>query len=46
VDSAHWGVIDRPGLGIEVDEAALRDASARWRRDGDFRPYGDRFPVT
>jgi L-alanine-DL-glutamate epimerase-like enolase superfamily enzyme len=43
VGSASWGIIDRPGIGVEVDEAALRDASDRWRRDGDFRPFGDRF---
>jgi hypothetical protein len=36
-------VIDRPGIGVEVDEIALRDASDRWRRDGDFRPFGNRF---
>jgi glucarate dehydratase len=43
VSAASWGVIDRPGIGVEVDEIALRDASDRWRRDGDFRPFGNRF---
>jgi glucarate dehydratase len=39
----RWGRIERPGLGYDVDEAALRAAHERWRRDGDFKPYGDRF---
>lgn len=42
----RWGRIERPGLGVEVDRAALADAVGRWRRDGDFKPYGNRFPRT
>ena len=39
-----WGRIEAPGLGVEVDERKL----ARYHRDfleqGEFPPYGDRFP--
>jgi hypothetical protein len=38
-----WGRIERPGLGVEVDETRL----ARYHQDfldhGDFPPYGDKF---
>jgi glucarate dehydratase len=40
---ARWGHIVRPGLGIEIDEDALTEATDRWHRDGDFVPYGTRF---
>ncbi|HEX5794713.1 MAG TPA: mandelate racemase/muconate lactonizing enzyme family protein, partial [Geminicoccaceae bacterium] len=40
----RWGRIEAPGLGVEVDERKL----ARYHRDfldqGQFPPYGDRFP--
>ncbi|MBV8564189.1 MAG: mandelate racemase/muconate lactonizing enzyme family protein [Methylobacteriaceae bacterium] len=35
----HWGLIDRPGLGIEVDEAKLRHYHESYRRDGQFLPW-------
>jgi glucarate dehydratase len=34
-----WGLIERPGLGIEVDEDKLRAYHERYRRDGQFLPY-------
>jgi hypothetical protein len=34
-----WGVPAGPGLGVEVDGAALREASDRYQRDGQFLPY-------
>jgi hypothetical protein len=34
-----WGVPSGHGLGVEVDEAALADAVARYARDGQFLPY-------
>jgi L-Ala-D/L-Glu epimerase len=34
-----WGVIDRPGLGVDVDEAAVTEAADRFRLDGAFLPY-------
>jgi L-alanine-DL-glutamate epimerase-like enolase superfamily enzyme len=37
----RWGVIDRPGLGVEVDEAAVSEAAARYRADGQYLPWQD-----
>lgn len=34
-----WGVIEQPGLGIEVDDAKLQHYHERYRRDGQFLPY-------
>ena len=34
-----WGAIDAPGLGVEVDESAVADAAARYRADGQYRPW-------
>jgi glucarate dehydratase len=35
----RWGRIDGPGLGIEVDEDAVAAAEARYRSDGQYRPW-------
>jgi L-alanine-DL-glutamate epimerase-like enolase superfamily enzyme len=35
----RWGVIDAPGLGVEVDEDAVADANARYRAEGQYRPW-------
>jgi L-alanine-DL-glutamate epimerase-like enolase superfamily enzyme len=35
----HWGRIERPGLGVEVDEEKLRFYHEAYRRDGQFLPY-------
>jgi L-alanine-DL-glutamate epimerase-like enolase superfamily enzyme len=35
----RWGRIDRPGLGIEIDEGAVAEAAARYRADGQFLPW-------
>jgi hypothetical protein len=43
-DGPRWGRIEGPGLGVGVDEARLRHYRAAYRRDGEFPPYGDRFP--
>ena len=37
----RWGVIDAPGLGVEVDEDAVADAAGRYRVDGQYRPWQD-----
>lgn len=37
----RWGVIDAPGLGVEVDEEAVADANARYRSEGQYRPWQD-----
>jgi glucarate dehydratase len=34
-----WGPIDGPGLGVEVSEDAVREAAARYRRDGQYLPW-------
>ena len=35
----RWGVPERPGLGIEVDEAKLAVCAESYRRHGQFLPY-------
>jgi glucarate dehydratase len=35
----RWGVPDGPGLGVEVDADALRDAARRYELEGPFLPY-------
>lgn len=35
----RWGRIDGPGLGVDVDEAAVADAAARYRTEGQYRPW-------
>ncbi|MCC7022632.1 MAG: mandelate racemase/muconate lactonizing enzyme family protein [Thermomicrobiales bacterium] len=35
----RWGVPEGPGLGIEIDEAAVAEATQRYRREGQFLPY-------
>jgi L-alanine-DL-glutamate epimerase-like enolase superfamily enzyme len=45
IDGPRWGRIDRPGLGVGVDEAKLARYHEAYRVHGEFPPYGDRFPV-
>ena len=35
----RWGLIERPGLGVEIDEAKLARYHDAFRRDGQFLPY-------
>lgn len=35
----RWGTLDRPGLGVDVDEDAVAEAAARYRADGQYRPW-------
>jgi L-Ala-D/L-Glu epimerase len=35
----RWGRIDEPGLGVEVSDDAVREAAARYGRDGQYRPW-------
>ena len=35
----RWGVPEAPGLGVEVDEDAVREAAERYEREGQFMPY-------
>ncbi|HXP73596.1 MAG TPA: mandelate racemase/muconate lactonizing enzyme family protein [Stellaceae bacterium] len=45
IDGPRWGRIDRPGLGVTIDEAKLARYHEAYRAHGEFPPYGDRFPV-
>jgi glucarate dehydratase len=38
-DGPLWGVPDRPGLGVEVDEVRLAAFAEHYRRHGQFLPY-------
>jgi L-alanine-DL-glutamate epimerase-like enolase superfamily enzyme len=42
-DSPDWGRIERPGLGVDVDEDKVARFHEAFLRDGEFTPYGDRF---
>jgi L-alanine-DL-glutamate epimerase-like enolase superfamily enzyme len=35
----RWGTIDGPGLGVDVDEAAVAEAAARYRSVGQYLPW-------
>lgn len=35
----RWGLPEGPGLGVEVDEDAVAEAAARYRRDGQYLPW-------
>jgi hypothetical protein len=47
-DKPRWGRIDKPGLGVEVDEDKVAKYQADYRRHGDYRTYSDKLvaPVT
>jgi L-alanine-DL-glutamate epimerase-like enolase superfamily enzyme len=36
---AHWGIIDGPGLGVEVDDDAVAEAAGRYRIEGQYLPW-------
>jgi len=35
----RWGTIDRPGLGVEIDEDAVAEAAARYQSVGQYLPW-------
>ncbi|MDP9286243.1 MAG: mandelate racemase/muconate lactonizing enzyme family protein [Actinomycetota bacterium] len=37
----RWGTIDGPGLGVEIDADAVAEAAARYRVEGQYRPWQD-----
>jgi glucarate dehydratase len=41
-DGPAWGRIEKPGLGVEVDETKLAHFHEAYRRDGQFLPYQTR----
>jgi glucarate dehydratase len=40
-----WGRIEKPGLGVEVDEEKLRVYHQVFKRHGQFLPYGKKVPT-
>ena len=36
---AHWGLIEGPGLGVEVSDDAVGEAAARYRSEGQYLPW-------
>ena len=38
-NSAIWGLLEKPGLGVEVDEEKLARYGEAYKRDGQFLPY-------
>lgn len=42
-DGPDWGRIDRPGLGVDVDEDKLMKYHEAYVRDGEYVTYGDGF---
>ena len=39
--SPRWGTIEGPGLGVDVDDEAVGEAAARYRIEGQYRPWQD-----
>jgi L-alanine-DL-glutamate epimerase-like enolase superfamily enzyme len=37
--SPRWGIINGPGLGVDVDDDAVAEAAARFRIEGQYRPW-------
>jgi L-Ala-D/L-Glu epimerase len=35
----RWGLLEGAGLGVDVDEDAVAEAAARYRADGQYRPW-------
>lgn len=40
MDGPTWGVLDKPGLGVEVDEDKLNRFREDFQRNGEYPPYG------
>ena len=38
-EGPKWGWIEKPGLGVEVDEDRMQHYHEAYRRDGQFLPY-------
>jgi L-Ala-D/L-Glu epimerase len=36
-----WGTIERPGLGVDVDDDAVAEAASRFQVEGQYRPWQD-----
>jgi hypothetical protein len=45
IDKPRWGRIEKPGLGVEVDEDKVAKYHADYRKHGDYRTYSDKLMV-
>ena len=43
MDGPAWGLIEGPGLGIEIDEAKLQMYHEAYLRDGEYVTWGTGF---
>ena len=43
--SNTWGLIDKPGLGVEIDEEKLQFFHQKFAENGEYKLYGDKFPI-
>ena len=41
-----WGVIDKPGLGVKIDNDKLKFFHNKYQKDGEYLLYGDKFPIS
>ena len=40
-----WGIIDKPGLGVKVDNEKLNYYHKKFLEDGEYLLYGNKFPI-
>jgi L-alanine-DL-glutamate epimerase-like enolase superfamily enzyme len=45
MDGPLWGRLDRPGIGVTIDEAKVSRFDADYRRQGEFPTYAGRIPT-
>ena len=46
VNSNSWGVISGAGLGVTVDKEKLNFFHKKFLRDGEYKLYGNKFPIS
>ena len=44
-NSNSWGLIDKPGLGVNVDEDKLEYYHKKFLENGEYLLYGNKFPI-
>ena len=44
-NSNSWGLIDKPGLGVNVDEDKLEFYHKKFLENGEYLLYGNKFPI-
>jgi glucarate dehydratase len=44
-NSNSWGLIDKPGLGVNVDEDKLKFYHKKFLENGEYLLYGNKFPI-